>query len=144
MPGFCVHHLTRGICWKLKIFSATYSNAADKLFQIPEDLPSNWKFTRNFIISILHFAEVATYLITFCLEISHKYDSSFVNTHHEIICKFADHKNALSIENSNLEMLENFLNIRIAWLYYRKMSFYLRMTQKVKNRQIRICSVTLL
>ena len=48
----------------------------------------------------MYFVEEAAYFITLCLDDFHKYDASYVKTHHEIICRLANHKNAVGIEKS--------------------------------------------
>ena len=140
IPDLGVNHYTKGFCWKSQLFLATYSATEDIFAQIPEDLPHNWESACNVIKSNLHFAEEALYFSTLCLEYFHKYDVSYVKIHIEIICRMANHKKAVEIKNSKGKMLENFQYIRIAWIYYIKMSFNWRLTWKVRNRQIRICS----
>ena len=140
IPDLGVNHYTKGFCWRIQIVHARYSCTKDILAQIPEDLPHNWESACNIIKSNLHFAEEALYFSTLCLEYFHKYDVSYVKIHIEIICRMANHKKAVEIKNSKGKMLENFHSIRIGWIYYIKMSFNWRLTWKVRNRQIRICS----
>ena len=71
----------------------------------------------------MHFAEEASYFITFCLDDFHKHGASFVKTNHKIICSLAKHKTAVGIRKSKGIVLENFQYIRIARLYYIKTSF---------------------
>ena len=82
--------------------------------QIPEDLPGNLESSCIFKINNMHFAEEASYFITFCLEYLHKYDATYVKINHKIICRMANHKKAVGIENSQTQMLEYFQYIRIA------------------------------
>ena len=140
LPDLGVNHYTKGFCWKCQHFLITYSETEDIFAQIPEDLPHNWESACNVIKSNLHFAEGALYFSTLCLEYFHKYDVSYVKIHIEIICRMANNKKAVEIKNSRGKMLENFQYIRIAWIYYIKVSFNWRLTWKVRNRQIRICS----
>ena len=130
----------RGFCWKIGLCLATCSMPVDIFVQISEDLRLNWDRTCNFTICNLHLAETASYFVVFPRENDNNSEASYGGNWFEIICIFTDHKNAASIENMNPKMLENFRYIIIALLYLKNMSFHRRKTQKVRNRQIRICS----
>ena len=140
MLGVCSTNSANEFCWQLWLCLATWSVPVPIFSQLPEVLRLNWDITSNFMISNPYLAEAALYFFSFPLEYVHKSYGSYGNKWLEIICRFAYHKNAAGIENINPKMLENLWYIIIALFYLKNMSFNRRKTQKVRNRQIRICS----